>query len=73
MAGEWAMTDELRRDLRESLAKLHRYHLVVEDCWYSCTAAGENYCGPIEDGRCDCGAEQQNAEIDRLLGLLGDP
>lgn len=58
------------KQARETLTKLKRKHSTCEDSWYSCPASGD--C--IRDGhggKCDCGADQDNAMIDEALRLLG--
>jgi hypothetical protein len=60
--------------LREALGKLRQEHLIMEDCWYSCPLAKDEYgewecCRDIEDKdrECDCGADEHNAIIDEAL------
>lgn len=48
---------------------LKAYHLVVEDCWYSCPASGK-CCNDNEGDRCNCGADTQNKKVSELVALL---
>ena len=57
--------------LREALSNAKIKHLVVEDCWYSCPKSGE-CCDDREMEReqaeCNCGADDHNQTIDKVLG-----
>jgi hypothetical protein len=56
--------------LREALLAAKRTHLIVEgDCWYSCPASGQSCNNEADSGsrKCDCGADEHNAAIDRAL------
>ena len=56
--------------LRETLEKLRRKHYECEDCFYSCPKSGES-CNDTrnEIGKCDCGADEDNALIDAALAF----
>jgi hypothetical protein len=52
------------------LEKVKRRHLVVEDDpYFSCPASGE-CCDPNCGTRCECGADEANAQIDEALAAF---
>lgn len=55
--------------LVESLENLKMTHYECEDGWYSCPMA-ENYYGPETEKNCTCGADIQNKNIEKILGML---
>lgn len=55
-------------NLRDELEKLYLPHMVCDDCWFSCPKSGDgNYCGDAPADRCNCGADEHNAILDRVL------
>lgn len=55
-----------------SLGRLRREHLYVEDCWYSCPKAPEGCCDDAQGDECNCGADEHNALLDGLIGLVAE-
>lgn len=54
--------------LRAALLKAKRSHYYCEDCWYTCPKHPEGCCNEaVPKDVCDCGADEFNAEIDRVL------
>jgi hypothetical protein len=58
---------------REWLEKLKRGHYYCEDPWYSCPKHEEGCANAGKGTECDCGADEWNAEIDRMLSLSPSP
>lgn len=55
-------------EILESLRKTE--HDECEDCWYSCPARPEEYCGQDDSKECNCGMEYINNKIDQAIQLL---
>lgn len=48
---------------------LRRDHFECEEPWYSCPKH-EGYTGFNKGKTCTCGADKQNEQVERLIGLL---
>lgn len=59
--------DEAIETLRTALEKAKRPHYFCEDCWYTCPLHPEGSCNEHKPKVCDCGADEFNAEIGRVL------
>jgi len=59
--------DEAIEQLRAALVKAKRSHYSCEDSWYSCPMDPEGCANEFKEKKCDCGADEFNAEIDRVL------
>lgn len=80
VATEPAPDPEVLADLDAKLAivddLLAEKHEVVDDCWYTCSAAtverdgGESCDDDRRDGPCDCG---RDARVERRLRILAKP
>ncbi len=61
-------------DVFSELGKLRRSHYDCEDCWYSCPKSEDGCCNSGKGNECDCGADNYNAIIDRIIiNLRGKP
>jgi len=60
-------SDQAIEVLRAALLKAKRSHYFCEDCWYTCPMHPEGSCNERKAKKCDCGAGEFNAEIDRVL------
>lgn len=78
-----ALRDELKsanmenkrlRDVLEQaigyLEKHPKYHYSCEDCWYSCPKSEDGCCDENEKDECNCGADEENAEIHAMVKKL---
>jgi hypothetical protein len=55
--------------LRAALQKAKQSHYYCEDTWYSCPLAVDGCANEfVPKDKCNCGAEELNAEIDALCG-----
>jgi len=61
-------------ELRPLVKLLHRKHYICDDGWYSCPASGdccnEDRLGDDGFGKCNCGVDEYNAQVDKALALL---
>lgn len=65
------MADQRPAEVRAMAESLRIPHLYVEDCWYSCPKAPEGCCNDnYPEGTCNCGADEHNARVDKLLLLI---
>jgi len=59
-----------KKSLLNKLKELaHKEHYHCEDGFYSCPMA-EDFCGISDDFECDCGANEHNAEVERIFEEL---
>lgn len=49
---------------------LKRSHRMVDDCWYSCPKSAEGCCDDSQGDECNCGTDDYNKRIDRLIQTL---
>lgn len=54
----------------EQLVKSKRPHDYCEDSWYSCPKATDGCANDDAGDKCNCGADDFNAELTRILNLL---
>ncbi len=45
-------------------------HDYCEDCWYSCPAHPEEYCGIDDTHTCNCGLDDNNERVDKAIRLI---
>lgn len=58
-------------DIRKILEKNRREHYYCEDNLYSCPLEPTEGCSdPEKEHKCDCGADEYNAELDMILQEL---
>lgn len=60
-------SDEAIALLRATLRGAKRSHYSCEDSWYQCPMHPEGTANEHKAKECDCGADEFNAEIDRVL------
>ena len=52
------------------LPVLERGHYYCDDCWYSCPKAVDGCCDGSQGDECNCGADNYNALLAKIIGLL---
>jgi len=52
------------------LPVLERGHYYCDDCWYSCPKAVDGCCDERQGDECNCGADDYNALLAKIIGLL---
>ena len=57
-------------DVFAELETLRRQHYYCDDCWYSCPKAEDGCCDESQGGECNCGADEHNARLDRIVAYL---
>lgn len=68
------MTDTTR-DLIQQLAGLAKreHYTCEEDSWYNCPRSEGGSANDNAGEECDCGADEHNAKVDAICGLLSQP
>lgn len=55
------------KELETALNKTRRDHRYCEDCWYSCPKAEGGCCDDSQGTECNCGTDEHNAQLDKVL------
>jgi hypothetical protein len=61
-----------KSEIISTLNGLKQTHLILDDCWYSCPKSGECCKDDYDENECDCGADNTNKKIDRIIELFKD-
>jgi hypothetical protein len=65
-----AELEAAQKEALSLLPKLERGHYYCDDCWYSCPKAVDGCCDERQGDECDCGADDYNAILAKIIGLL---
>lgn len=69
LRGAWE-DGECPQQILADLELLRRHHHVEDqDCWYSCPKSGQ-CCNNGAGTECNCGADSDNARLDRIITTL---
>jgi len=64
---------EIYPQIERLIELAHREHYSCdEDCFYSCPKSAEGCCNEKRGKECVCGADEHNAEVDKIAELLKD-
>jgi len=59
-------------DVLSELEKLRASHFYCDDCWYSCPKAQYGCCDATQGDDCNCGADDHNDRLDKIIQYLKD-
>ena len=65
-----AELEEAQKEALSLLPELERGHYYCDDCWYSCPKAVDGCCDESQGDECNCGADDYNALLAKIIGLL---
>ena len=65
-----AELEAAQKEALSLLPELERGHYYCDDCWYSCPKAVDGCCDESRGDECDCGADDYNALLAKIIGLL---
>ena len=65
-----AELEEAQKEALSLLPELERGHYYCDDCWYSCPKAVDGCCDERQGDECNCGADDYNALLAKIIGLL---
>jgi len=65
-----AKLEAAQKEALSLLPELERGHYYCDDCWYSCPKAVDGCCDESRGDECDCGADDYNALLAKIIGLL---
>ena len=65
-----AELEAAQKEALSLLPELERGHYYCDDCWYSCPKAVDGCCDERQGDECNCGADNYNALLAKIIGLL---
>ena len=65
-----AELEAAQKEALSLLPELERGHYYCDDCWYSCPKAVDGCCDESRGDECECGADDYNALLAKIIGLL---
>ena len=65
-----AELEAAQKEALSLLPELERGHYYCDDCWYSCPKAIDGCCDERQGDECNCGADNYNALLAKIIGLL---
>ena len=65
-----AELEAAQKEALSLLPELEQGHYYCDDCWYSCPKAVDGCCDERQGDECNCGADNYNALLAKIIGLL---
>lgn len=65
-----AELEAAQKEALSLLPELEQGHYYCDDCWYSCPKAVDGCCDERQGDECNCGADDYNALLAKIIGLL---
>ena len=65
-----AELEAAQKEALSLLPELEQGHYYCDDCWYSCPKAVDGCCDESQGDECNCGADNYNALLAKIIGLL---